>query len=465
MSSKTAKDDTARPVFVSQAVTGEDILETMKMVRTYVKPYQELLEYSEHRGHLERMLTGLGSGLERKSVEPIAVMHGLPRRALQRFVGENGWRHQPLIQQERQEVAAEIGLPTGSVIVDGSATPKKGTETVGVARQWCGRLGKVDNCVVGVYAAYVGQGELATLVGSELYLPQSWTEDAKRREKAHIPEGVDYQSQAAIAAGMIHELAGQLPFEWVLGDDEFGRARHFRDAVAELGKSYVLDVPENTIVHRITKRGRIGKAKRTVKDVARYQPVSQWKYFKVREAEKGPIEVRALLVDVATGRKRKQWVREKLLIVETLDGSQRWYCLARTSRPVEVGELVRQAGLRHRIEEVLEEAKGEVGLDHFEVRAWHGWYHHMTIVQLAHWFLVREKRRLGKKSTWPHRKSDSDGHCPSPHSASLAPASGRLHQLSPHPQPPSPLRTLPSPRIAAASSSPNAMTPLTPPAQ
>jgi SRSO17 transposase len=427
---------TARPVFVSKAVTAQDIRESMEKVREYVKPYQDLLGYRQQREHLEQMVAGLTSGLERKSVEPIAVMHGLPRRGLQRFVGENGWDHRPLLEQQRREVAAEIGVGSGSLIVDGSGTPKKGEMTVGVARQWCGHEGKVDNCVVGVHATYVGKEELATLVGSELYLPRSWTENKGKRKQAYIPEDVTYQTQPEIAAGLVHELAGELPFEWVLGDDEFGRARHFRDAVAELERGYVLDVPHSTKVHRMSKHGSVSRGT-TVKHLARSLPVREWMHFEVRPGEKGPIEVRAVCVEVVTPRKGQQWVPELLLVVETLDATQRWYCLARmpgsaNARPVDLAELVRQAGTRHRIEEVFEEAKGEVGLDHFEVRAYHGWHHHVTVCQIAHWFLVREKQRLGGKSTWRHRQPDPLGHCSTPRPAPYARAGSAFHQLPPN---------------------------------
>ena len=423
--------DEVRPVFVSEAVTAEDVRSSIKMVRAYARPYQELLARREQGEHFETMVAGMTSGLERKSIEPIAVMHDVPRQSLQRFVGENGWGHQPLLERLRAEVEAEIGTNEGSLIVDGSGTAKKGEATVGVARQWCGRLGKVDNCVVGVYATYVGKKDSAALVGAELFLPTEWVEDRGRREKACIPKGVDYQSQPQIASGLIHELAGKLSFEWVLGDDEFGRAREFRDSVAELGKAYVLDVPENTVVRRIGAQGQITRKNWTVKELTRRRPVREWAYFRVREAKKGPIEVRALRVNVATSRKKSQWVQEQLLVVETLDGSQRWYCLARPTREVELAEMVRQAGLRHRIEEVFEEAKGEVGLDHFEVRSWHGWYHHMTLAQISHWFLVREKRRLGEKSTRHHHQPNPDGDRRASRATPDAAECGQAHQLSP----------------------------------
>jgi len=380
------------------AISVDDVSEAVARIRSYVQPYRGLLVRREQGEHLERMVIGLTSNLERKSVEPIAVMHGIPRRGLQRFVGDNGWSEAPLLTRQLEEISCEIGLSNGSVIVDGSATPKKGVETVGVARQWCGRLGKVDNCVVGVHAAYVGKDDAAALVASELFLPRGWCGDKERRAEAYVPEDVEYRSQAKIAAGIIASLvASGLPFKWVLGDDEFGRARHFRDAVANAGKSYVLDVPCNTVVCRVTKYGWVKDRDWTVDRITKRTRDEKWISFMVRDGEKGPIEVRAFSLDVATRRAGGEWAGEILVVIETLDGSQRWYCLSRSREPVPLSELVRQAGLRHRIEEVFAECKGEIGLDHFEVRAWHGWYHHMALAQIAHWFLVREKRRLGKK--------------------------------------------------------------------
>jgi SRSO17 transposase len=421
-------------MFNPEAIVAEDIRLSMRLIRQYAKPYRELLTRSEQGPRLDQILAGLTSGLERKSIEPIAVMHGIPRRGLQRFVGENGWRERPLLERQWKEVRKEVGADDAAVVIDGSGTPKKGIETVGVGRQWCGRLGKVDNCVIGVHAVYVGKEELATLVASELFLPRQWIDDDARRKGAYVPETTAFRSQAELGGGLVADLAQHLPFAWVLGDDEFGRARHFRDRVAELGKSYVLDVPSNSLVRRVTKWGRLGDTKWTLEKLARSRPVDDWTYFKVRDGEKGPIEVRALAQDVATARERGEWVKEKLLVIETTDGAQRWYCLARCDASVPLAELVRQAGRRHRIEEVFEEAKGEVGLDHFEVRAWHGWHHHMTLCQIAHWFLVREKRRLGKKSTRHHGQPDPHGHRSTPRPKADTPRSGGLRQLSPHAQ-------------------------------
>ena len=398
-------------------VTGADLEAAIARIRAYAVPYQQMLVRSEQGEHLLQMVEGLTSDLERKSVEPIAVMHGIHRRGLQRFVGEPGWDDRPLRDRQLQEVSAEIGVVDGAVIVDGTATPKKGDETVGVARQWCGRLGKVDNCVVGVHATYVGRDDLATLVSSELFLPEEWTKDRGRRAAAYVPSEVVYRSRPQMAADIVEKLATKLPFEWVMGDDEFGRAQDFRDRVAALGKSYVVDVPENTSVRRVNKWGRVLRKNWRVSKLARSRPVAEWRGFHVRDGEKGPIKKRALMLPVATWRDGQgedpgRWVQETLVVIEELDGSEVWFCLCRARPGTELPELVRRAGQRHRIEEVFQEAKGELGLDHFEVRAWHGWHHHMTLVQISHWFLVRERRRLGGKITRHHHQPDPNGDRP-----------------------------------------------------
>jgi len=386
------------------AVSEADLKASMRRIRSYCEPYQELLVRVEQGERLVQMVEGLTSGLERKSVEPIAVMHGIERRNLQQFVGTSQWDHDPLRGRQRWEVAQEIGSPYGAIVLDGSAAPKKGDATVGVARQWCCRLGKVDNCVVGVHAAYVGKGELASLVDSQIYLPPAWAGDRRRREKVYVPDEVEYRSQPQIALDMARRLSAELPFEWVLGDDEFGRSREVRDGVWALEKSYLFDVPCDTRVRLVG-----GKKRWRADELARTRSIHKWRWLHVCDGEKGPCEVVALAVPVMVEREGAQEVAETLVVIETPRDGKVTYCLARSRSPASLSELVRRASQRHLIEEVFEEAKGEVGLDHFEVRAWHGWHHHMTLCQLAHWFLVREKRRLGKKSCWTDGQHDQDG--------------------------------------------------------
>jgi len=389
-------------------VNKRDVAESMKRIRKYAQPYCEQLYRAELREHLREMLVGLTSDLERKSVEPIAVMHGVDRRIMEHFIGGSKWGWTPLFEQLRQEVRLEIGIEDGTLVIDGSATPKKGVETVGVGRQWCGRLGKTDNCVVGVYAAYVGRDDATALVAADLFLPKDWTEEKQRREKVHVPEDVSYRTQAEIGEQMVEELSREVAFGWVVADSEFGRTQAFREGAKGLGKSYIVEVPKDTRVRRI-RRGTQETLERKqweAQDLRRQIPVKDWSHFHVRDGEKGPIEVRATSLEIATCRDRKDWVREMLVIMETLDGSERWYWLAHAPPGTTLAEYVRHAKLRHLIEQTFEECKAEVGLDHFETRTWQGWFHHMVLCLIAHWFLLREKRRLGKKSARHHAEHD-----------------------------------------------------------
>jgi len=410
------------------AVSKRDLAESMRMIRKYATPYCELLARTELSQHLREMVVGLTSDLERKSVEPIAVMHGVQRRSLEHFVGGSRWEWDPLMDQLRREVTQEIGVEDGSLVIDGSAVPKKGVATVGVARQWCGRLGKQDNCVVGVYAAYVGKDDSTALVAADLFLPKEWAEDMERRAEVYVPLEVTYRTQPAIGTAIVEQMAAELPFAWVLADDEFGRTRAFRDKVRALSKSYVVDVPKDSIVRRV-RQGTTDTLERRqweVQDLRRRIPVRDWSYFHIRDGEKGPIEARATMLPIATGRDDKTLVKETLVIIETLDGSERWYCLAHGPPGTTLSEFVRRAKLRHRVEETFEECKGEVGLDHFETRTWQGWHHHMLLCLIAFWFLLREKRRLGKKSARPH-----DQHDPRGDRTALLPAHSRAFRQSP----------------------------------
>jgi SRSO17 transposase len=416
-------------------LSAADVAAALARVRAYAAPYRARMDEEQQGLHLEQMLAGLTSSLERKSTEPIALMHGVPRHHLQHFIGQSSWDEKPLRQLQWKEVHDELGQDDGALVIDGSATPKKGTATVGVARQWCGRLGKVESCVLGVYGVYVGKEEHAVLVDSQLYLPEAWAKDRARREAAKIPPQASYRTVPELAKEMLFRLDGPLRFSWVLGDDELGRVKGLRDLCFLLGKNYILDVPENTVMVRVKTSGRLGRRSYTARELSRRWPKATWEELWVRDGEKGPLEVRALAVPVATARGAGRVVAETLVVIETRDGSQRWYCLAKTHGAVGLAELVRRARQRHHAERVFGEAKGEVGLDHFEVRSWLGWHHHMTLCQLAHWFLVREKRRLGEKSRGADGEPGAAGARPAAVPAAERGAKRRAGQLPPATEP------------------------------
>jgi len=362
----------------------------------FMKPYLKAVGWSSREKQLSAFVAGLLGGTERKSVEPIALAQGVDRRQLQHFVGVSPWNHLPLLGQLRTEVSEEVGDPEGVLVADGSATPKKGTESVGVTRQWCGRLGKVENCQIGIYLAYAGQGSCA-IVDERLYLPRAWAMDPMRRAKAKIPAGVTFKKPWVLADEMLRQVGPRLPHKWFVADAEYGRSSLFRDRLAKRGERYMLEVPSNILVRKVAgKAGRRPEWHRVTEFVKR-RPISEWERFTVRDGQKEPIELIATALRVQTRRRSKAKV-ETLLAIEALGSAERWLFLSNTPLHTPLEEMVTAASRRHLIEEAFENAKGEVGLDHYEVRAWRGWHHHMTASLMALWFLVREHRKLGKKS-------------------------------------------------------------------
>jgi SRSO17 transposase len=285
----------------------------------YLKPYQALFRFQEQTQHLGHVIAGLTSDLERKSSEPIAVMFGLPRRVIQNFVGLSRWAWEPLRQLMRQEVRTEIGLEDGMLIIDESAIPKKGTETVGVARQWCGRLGKVDSCVVGVHAAYVGKDGQAALVDSQLFLPDAWAEDYDRREKVHVPVEVEAATKVQIAMDIVKRMDKELPFSQVTADEAYGRSTAFRDYLRALNKYYAVEVPCNTQVKAIhgTGSARFRRADGLCKLLKREKPLD---LVLVAYGEKGPIHVHAMMLEVWTKRGKGRLHETLLYSTQCIDG-------------------------------------------------------------------------------------------------------------------------------------------------
>jgi SRSO17 transposase len=360
----------------------------------------------EHRDHARTLLRGKLSGLQRKTTEPIAAQAGQQRRPLQLFVGAGGWDDRAVLGELRGHVRAEIGHADAVWVLDGSGFPKKGADSCGVARQWCGRLGKVDNCQVGVFLAYAAPRGCA-LLDARLYLPQDWAADPQRRRLCHVPPDVGFQESWRIGLDLLDRARAELPGRWVVGDDEFGRCTELRAALRLRRLRYVLDVPCNTLVRDVSERRpasrpggppRLPTFERVDRWVAR-QPKGRWRKVKVRDGEKGPREVKVLLATVQTKDEGGRVGGSERLVVLRRGGRQpqTWYALS-NDREGGRAELARVHGSRHRVEELLEQGKGEVGLGHYEVRSWVGWHHHRTLSLLALWFLQLERLRLGGKN-------------------------------------------------------------------
>jgi SRSO17 transposase len=194
----------------------------LERLEQLVEPFANCLERSKQRTLAQCYVAGLVSQVKRKNVESIAYHHDQDRQMLQKFVGQYTWDHQPLMDELVRQVAAQLGRADAVLVFDPSGFPKKGNESVGVQRQWCGRLGKVDNCQVGVYLAYVSAEEHA-LVDTRLYLPKSWTRSPARRAKAGVPKEIKFHTRHVLSLEMLDRHAAVLPHAWVAGDDEMGK--------------------------------------------------------------------------------------------------------------------------------------------------------------------------------------------------------------------------------------------------
>jgi SRSO17 transposase len=278
-----------------------------------------------------------------------------------------------------------------------------------VARQWCGRLGKKENCQVGVFLAYATDRGQAPL-DRRLYLPKDWAADKARRAKCHVPRAVRFEESWRIGLKMIQAHRQQVPHRWVVADDEFGRVQEFRSELRKDREPYVLDVPCSTAVRELTAPGptpgQNGDRRRVQPFVraeawAAAQPPDRWRDLFVKAGQKGPIRVRAAMTAVRTKLGQRIGPEESLLVLRPLHVEPGEpavsYHLAWSTAPVTLEQLVAAHGRRQQIEQLFEQAKGEAGLDHYEVRSYVGWHHHLTLSLLALWFLCLERGAQGKK--------------------------------------------------------------------
>jgi SRSO17 transposase len=359
----------AQALLADAALSAAAVRSCAGHLTAFAQRYLPLFHRAEQRDHALAVLRGKLTGLQRKTTEPIATLAGEKRRPLQLFVGAGGWDDRAVLDELRRHVAEELADPDGAFVLDPSAFPKKGADSCGVARQWCGRLGKVDNCQQGVFLAYAGRRGQA-LLDARLYLPEDWAGDPRRRAKAHVPPGVAFAERWRLGLELLDRARADLPAGWVAGDDEFGRCSELRAELRLRGLRYVLDVPCNTLVRdpaeRRPPRRPGGRPRRPVFERvdqwAARQPAGRWRQVQVRDGEKGPLAVTVLLATVQT-RDEGGVVgpRERLAVIRSCEKQPRtWYTVS-NARGAKRWQVARAHGARHRVEELLEAGKGEVG--------------------------------------------------------------------------------------------------------
>jgi SRSO17 transposase len=390
-------------------------------LETFVKPFAALLATPEQGTHLQEYVAGLVSNLKDKNVESIAYYHDQDRQALQKFIGQLPWDHRPHLTELARQVGAVIGEADGVIVFDPSGFPKKGNASVGVSRQWCGRLGKIENCQVGVFMGYVSRIEHA-LVDERLYLSQEWAQDKKRRKKAGVPKEIRFQTRHELALDMLRDQGPLLPHAWIAGDDEMGRSSKFRGDLRALHERYLLAVPSNTLIRDGEAepppyRGHGQPPKVPFVRVDRWMaalPASAWQAIEIRPGEKGPLATQIVKRCVQAKMAGQGVGPEEILVVTRelqADGTFKHdYYLSNAAVDTPLQEFARVANAEHRIEECLKRAKSEAGLADYEVRTWIGWHHHQTLSLLATWFLTQETRRGKKMDPRDHVAADSRSH-------------------------------------------------------
>ena len=387
----------------------------------FAKPFAARLRRPEQREHAQSYLRGLLSDVERKNAETIAYRHDEDRQGLQTFLGMAPWDYQPLLEELARQVGSQLGEPDGVIVFDPSAFPKKGRHSAAVARQWCGRLGKIDNCQVGIFMGYVSRTEHA-LVEVRLYVPREWTKDRRRRKECGIPKELRYQTRHEMVLEMLKTRGHLLPHAWVAGDDEMGRPAWFRRELDRSGERYLLAVPSNTTIRDLDLEvppydgfGRRPKPPfRQFRTWCESLPQGAWTRWEVRDAEKGPLVVEMVKRRVVAKIDRKVGDEETLVVIRTLeeDGALKHdYYLSNAPVTTTHDELARVAKAEHRIEECLQRGKSEAGLADYQVRTWIGWHHHITLSLMATWFLVLEAQRGKKVDAGDHGSANTQAAC------------------------------------------------------
>lgn len=373
-------------------------------------------------------LKGLLLATGRKSAEPMALVFGQPEDetisqnqvlALQRFLTYSPWSAQN-VEREIQGVFAEKLVPSASEwpigtvgVIDESGFVKQGTHSVGVQRQYCGHVGKEENCQMGVFLVGVTPAGSA-LLDEQLYLPRTWADDAKRRKEAGVPKDITFQTKPQLATKLLERTRsnGLVKFDWITADEFYGHNGNFLDDLEEAQQRYVVEVPVNTTVWTVDPQTQVplhvGRGPcptrprrehvRAVRAIAADLPASAWQAMQLRMGAKGPLVFEFARVRVWAVRHRKPGRACWLVLRRSLetDAEVKYYiCWTPTDEPLETMALV--TGTRYRVEEYLEEGKSYLGMDQYEARAWSSWHHHMSLVALAHLYVTLTRQQLKKK--------------------------------------------------------------------
>jgi SRSO17 transposase len=401
-------------------LAAEDIYQMVDALKETYQIYRPAFERSDQAAQGWVYLKGLLSDIPRKVTERIALRFGKNVRSLQHFIGQSPWSCDELLKIHQGLVVETLGEVDGIVLIDESGMVKQGEHSAGVARQWCGSVGKVANSQVGVYLGYASR-KGHSLLDARLFLPEKWFADTHRemRRSCGVPEGLNYQTKPEIGLEMLQKAfeRGELPCQWVAADELYGDSPAFRDGIAALDKWYFVEVScsarvwqEKAEVHVPPWKGRGRRPARRrlcnpeqisqrVDALAQQLPAQAWMRAKIKEGTKGPLVCDFACLRVFEVRDRLPGPASWLVIRRNIeDSTERKYYFCNAPATIDLLQLVRISGMRWPVEIIFRTGKVEIGFDHYELRGWFGWHHHMVFAFLAHLFLVRMRIFFKKRA-------------------------------------------------------------------
>lgn len=438
---------------------------------TYLGRFKDCFCDCRSREHLAVYTRGQLSDLDRKSVEPIALAADVAVRSLQEFLSQLSWDHDRMRDRLQQIVAAEHSGNGTVGIFDETTFVKKGTKTPGVQRQWCGHLGKVENCVTTVHLAFT-RGDFQCLLDSDLFLPEAWHKDRDRCGAAGIPDTVVYRAKWRIALEQYDRaVANGLRFAWLTFDEGYGSKPEFLAELTKRQQPWVAEVPKSVcgwvteprVTERPYRKNRRGRPRtkprlvsgqpqaRRVDELLKRHPQLRdrpWVKYRLDEREKGPSvwEVKHVHFHATTKDGLPGEELHLLMARHVLLGEEVKYFLSNAPKETPTEELLSVALTRHRVERCFQDQKSELGMDHFEGRTYKGLMRHLYVTQVSYLFAMRAvAARRGEKPGVDRAADPSCGGGPGSREVAVRPrhqevvgATGEARGIPPVPQSPSP---------------------------
>ncbi len=421
---------------------------TDDQIRSLQPALAALLERFEHcfkckktLQHCEDYILGLMMDLKRKSIEPIALARGVAVRTLQEFLAFFAWDHQRANKMLQLIIAEEYSCDEAIGVIDASAHAKSGSKTPGVQRQWCGEMGKIDNCIVGQHLLYTDNdpdNPFCCMLASDLFLPEAWAEDRQRCREAGIPDEMTHRTKWRIAIDQIKQvIANGITLKWVTFDEDYGQIPEFWFELDRLGQWGIGEVRPNFYCWPRRPWFRSlnpAHAAKRVDNVCRHSPLfrsKKWKRMKIKDGTRGPViwDLKAGRVHLSDNRSptdRKYW----LIIAKNAETGEIKYFVSNAPARTPLKDMMRVAFSRWHIEKWFERAKQETGFGDFEVRTYTSLIRHWLCSRIAMFFLASETKRLRGEKPADHVRAGGDSD-PCANVQCLAPARYGGHSVFP----------------------------------